>query len=34
MNKQNGVVKIIAWAAIRNDLNTYFNDRIKGYETI
>ncbi len=30
--KWNG--QIFAWAAIRNDLNTYFSDRIKGYDTV
>lgn len=30
--KWNG--QIFAWAAIRNDLNVYFSDRIKGYDTV
>jgi transposase-like protein len=30
--KWNG--QIFAWAVIRNDLNVYFSDRIKGYDTV
>lgn len=30
--KWNG--QIFAWAVIRNDLNMYFSDRIKGYDTV